>query len=124
MADASCARMMSAFAPLAISASTSASCFSFEPWASAETYFAPAASSDALIAASSFFQRSSWKLDHETPTSSPFAYASVGAASTKPVAAASPHHWLTPPNSPQLVLRVGFAARARREERVGGSWGE
>ena len=31
---------------------------------------------------------------------------------------------LTPPNSPQLVLPVLSAQQARREERVGGSWGE
>ena len=33
---ASCARMMIAFTPLVMRASTSASCFSLEPWASAE----------------------------------------------------------------------------------------
>jgi assimilatory nitrate reductase catalytic subunit len=33
-------------------------------------------------------------------------------------------HRLTPPRSPQLASHVLFATQARREERVGGSWGE
>ncbi len=58
---------MSALAPWAISDSMSVSCLGGEDCASAEIYFAPEASSAALMAASSVFQRSSWKLDHETP---------------------------------------------------------
>ena len=46
----------------------SPSCFSGEPPASALMYLAPSFSSCALIAASSVFQRSSWKLDQLTPT--------------------------------------------------------
>src|SRR5690606_4225712 len=46
-------------------------------WASAEIYLAPAASSAVLIAASSVFQRSSWKFDQETPTTSSWASAAV-----------------------------------------------
>src|ERR1700730_4486609 len=38
-------------------------------------YLAPWASSAFLIAASSVFQRSSWKFDHETPTVTSFASA-------------------------------------------------
>jgi hypothetical protein len=46
----------------------SPSCFSGEPPASALMYLAPSFSSCALMAASSVFQRSSWKLDQLTPT--------------------------------------------------------
>ncbi len=46
----------------------SVSCFAADDWASAEMYLSPAASSAALIAASSVFQRSSWKLFQDTPT--------------------------------------------------------
>src|SRR5271165_217221 len=38
-------------------------------------YFTPALSRTALIAASSVFQRSSWKFDHDTPTVTSFASA-------------------------------------------------
>ena len=51
------------------------SCLAGEAWASAEMYFAPAASSAFLIAASSVFQRSSWKFDQDTPTVRSFAIA-------------------------------------------------
>ena len=64
----SIASTISAFAPLAIRPSMSASCFSGEPPASALMYLAPSFSSCALIAASSVFQRSSWKFDQLTPT--------------------------------------------------------
>src|SRR5262245_12446653 len=67
--------MISTLAPLVIRLSISAACFSADPDASALTYFSPAFSSAALIAASSVFQRSSWKLDHDTPTVSPAACA-------------------------------------------------
>ena len=49
----------------------SLSCLDEEDCASAETYSAPASSSAALIAASSVFQRSSWKFDQLTPTVGP-----------------------------------------------------
>ena len=68
MAWLSWARMMSASTPCAMSDSTSESCLAEEDCASAETYSAPASSSAAWIAASSVFQRSSWKLDQLTPT--------------------------------------------------------
>src|SRR6185437_4377781 len=75
MALASCARMISALAPCEIRLSTSVSCLAAEDWASAEIYLSPEASSAALIAASSVFQRSSWKLDQETPMILSFACA-------------------------------------------------
>jgi hypothetical protein len=68
MASLSMASTMSALAPLDIRPSMSPSCFSGEPPASALMYLAPSFSSWALIAASSVFQRSSWKLDQLTPT--------------------------------------------------------
>src|ERR1700722_13283313 len=40
-------------------------------------YLAPCASSAFLIAASSVFQRSSWKFDHDTPTTISFAIAAT-----------------------------------------------
>ncbi len=68
MASLSMASTISTLAPLEIRPSMSANCFSGEPPASALTYLAPAFSSAALMAASSVFQRSSWKLDQLTPT--------------------------------------------------------
>ena len=68
MADASCARMISAFAPRPIRLSTSDNCLAVELCASVLMYFTPAASSAFLMAASSVFQRSSWKFDQLTPT--------------------------------------------------------
>src|SRR5271166_2051311 len=55
--------------------STSASCLVGLACASAEMYFAPTLSRAPLIAASSVFQRSSWKFDQETPTVRSFAEA-------------------------------------------------
>ena len=75
IASESFARTMSTLAPFEIRLSTSASCLVGDPCASAEMYFAPALSSTALIAASSVFQRSSWKFDQETPTVMSFAIA-------------------------------------------------
>src|SRR4029078_3936826 len=60
--------MMRALAPCEMRFSTSVNCLDADDCASAEIYLAPAASSAALMAASSVFQRSSWKLFHETPT--------------------------------------------------------
>src|SRR5271165_7656330 len=71
----SIARTKRTLAPLEIRLSTSVSCLLGEACASAEMYFAPALSSAALIAASSVFQRSSWKFDQETPTVMSFAAA-------------------------------------------------
>ena len=71
----SIARMRRTFAPLEIRLSTSVSCLAGEACASAEMYLAPALSSTALIAASSVFQRSSWKFDQDTPTVMSFATA-------------------------------------------------
>ena len=51
----------------------SAACFWAEPWASVEMYLSPAASTTALIAASSVFQRSSWKVFQETAIVLPLA---------------------------------------------------
>ena len=73
IASLSIARMMSTLAPLAIRLSTSVSCLAGEACASAEMYFAPPLSRAALIAASSVFQRSSWKFDQDTPTVRSFA---------------------------------------------------
>src|SRR6185312_12419204 len=75
MAEASCARMISAFAPCEIRLSTSVSCLAADDWASAEMYLSPLASRAFLMAASSVFQRSSWKLDQDTPTILSFACA-------------------------------------------------
>ena len=50
-----------------------------EAWASAEMYLAPLVASAALMAASSVFQRSSWKFDHDTPTTISLAMAAIGA---------------------------------------------
>ena len=75
IASLSIARMRRTFAPLEIRLSTSVSCLLGEACASAEMYFAPALSSAPLIAASSVFQRSSWKFDQETPTVMSFAIA-------------------------------------------------
>src|ERR1700684_299487 len=74
-ASESMARMTRTLAPLEMRLSTSVSCLVGDPWASAEIYLAPWASSAFLIAASSVFQRSSWKFDHETPTVTSFASA-------------------------------------------------
>jgi hypothetical protein len=82
-AAASCASTISTSAPLAIRLSMSASCFEELLWASAEMYCAPAASSASLIAASSVFQRSSWKFDQLTPT------VMSSCASAAPLAAAT-----------------------------------
>src|SRR5208282_3372429 len=71
----SIARIKRTLAPLEMRLSTSVSCLAGEACASAEMYFAPALSSTALIAASSVFQRSSWKFDQETPTVMSFAIA-------------------------------------------------
>src|SRR5260370_33729178 len=73
IASESIARMMSTLAPFEMRLSTSASCLVGEPCASAEIYLAPLASRAPLIAASSVFQRSSWKFDQETPTVTSFA---------------------------------------------------
>src|ERR1043166_3938971 len=67
-ASASHARTTSTLAPRVIKFSMSAACFSFEPWASALMYLPPAFSIAAFMAASSRFQRSSWKFDQDTPT--------------------------------------------------------
>ena len=75
IASESIARMTRTFAPLEIRLSTSVNCLVGDPCASAEMYLAPCASSAFLIAASSVFQRSSWKFDHETPTVRSFAIA-------------------------------------------------
>ena len=68
IAALSCARMISASTPCVIKLSTSANCFAADVWASADRYFAPAASNAPRMAASSVFQRSSRKLDQLTPT--------------------------------------------------------
>src|SRR5271155_4108129 len=77
IASESMARMIRTLAPLEIKLSTSVSCLVGEPCASAEIYFAPDGASAPLIAASSVFQRSSWKLDHDTPTTMSFAIAAT-----------------------------------------------
>ena len=96
----SIARMRRTFAPFEIRLSTSASCLVGDPCASAEMYFAPALSRTALIAASSVFQRSSWKFDQETPTVRSFA----SAASDVTLAEASK----APPNARFFNDFTGF----------------
>ena len=64
------AKTIMALAPRAIRLSMSDNCFSAEPPASALMYFAPPAARADFMAASSVFQRSSWKLDQLTPTTS------------------------------------------------------
>src|SRR5271156_3263663 len=68
IASESMARIMRTLAPFEIKLSTSVNCFVGEACASAEMYLAPDGARAALIAASSVFQRSSWKLDQDTPT--------------------------------------------------------
>src|SRR6516162_9552372 len=75
MAEESCAKTISALAPCAIRLSMSVNCFCAEDCASAEMYLSPAAANAAFIAASSVFQRSSWKFDQETPITLPLACA-------------------------------------------------
>src|ERR1700722_13383384 len=77
IASESMARMIRTLAPLEIKLSTSVSCLVGDPCASAEIYLAPLGASAALIAASSVFQRSSWKFDHETPTTMSLATAAT-----------------------------------------------
>src|ERR1700729_101846 len=91
IASESMARMMRTLAPFEMRLSTSVSCLVGDPWASAEMYLAPWGSSAFLIAASSVFQRSSWKFDHDTPTVRSFAIAAQGttladASKTAPIA--------------------------------------
>src|ERR1700722_9512129 len=91
IASESMARMMRTLAPFEIRLSTSVNCLVGEPCASAEMYLAPWASSAFLIAASSVFQRSSWKFDHDTPTVRSFAIAAkettlADASKTAPIA--------------------------------------
>src|SRR3984885_14751699 len=74
-AEESCAKTISALAPCAIRLSMSVNCFCGEDCASAEMYLSPAAAIAAFIAASSVFQRSSWKFDQETPITLPLACA-------------------------------------------------
>ena len=78
IASESMARMIRTFAPLEIRLSTSASCLVGEACASAEMYLAPVSASPALMAASSVFQRSSWKFDQDTPTTMSLAIAKLG----------------------------------------------
>ena len=66
-------RMTSTF--WVIRPSMSAACFCAEPCASVEMYLSPAASTTALIAASSVFQRSSWKVFQDTAIVLPSAIA-------------------------------------------------
>src|SRR5215471_2346104 len=74
-AEESCAKTISALAPCAIKLSMSVNCFCGEDCASAEMYLSPAAAIATFIAASSVFQRSSWKFDQETPMTLPLACA-------------------------------------------------
>src|SRR5210317_402691 len=67
--------MIRALQPRAIKFSTSEICLLESAWASALIYLAPSFSSCPFIAASSVFQRSSWKFDQLTPTVSDFAKA-------------------------------------------------
>src|SRR5271156_6843273 len=87
IASESMARMMRTLAPFEIRLSTSVNCLVGEACASAEMYLAPDGANAALIAASSLFQRSSWKLDQDTPTTMSFAMA---APDTQSVARAAP----------------------------------
>src|SRR6478609_4644994 len=73
--------MISALAPCEIRLSTSVSCLPGLDCASAEMYLSPAASIAFFMAASSVFQRSSWKLDHETPMTLSFACATDASVS-------------------------------------------
>src|SRR5579862_414754 len=86
-AEASCASTINALAPWAIRLSMSVSCFCAEDCASAEIYLSPDAAMAALIAASSVFHRSSWKLDQDTPMTLPLASATAEKQNDKAVAA-------------------------------------
>src|SRR6202042_220371 len=110
IASESMARMMRTLAPFEMRLSTSVSCLVGDPWASAEIYLAPWASSAFLIAASSVFQRSSWKFDHETPTVTSFA---IAASDVRPTDAKS-----AAPNTSLLrVLIVFLHLRSTRDRR-------
>src|SRR5262245_43951182 len=67
----------------------SAACFCAEVWASAEMNLSPAASTTALIAASSVFQRSSWNVFQETQIVLPAAFAVAESANVIPTAASA-----------------------------------
>src|SRR5580700_6946650 len=71
MADESCGNTISTSACCAIRLSISVNCFCADDCASAEIYVPPPAAIAALIAASSVFHRSSWKLDQDTATTLP-----------------------------------------------------
>ena len=73
IASLSQALIIKASTPCVISASMSVSCFADDYSASADTYVFPSASIAATIAASSIFQRSSWKLAQDTPIDLPSA---------------------------------------------------
>src|SRR5664279_6183895 len=69
MAVPSWARMMTTFAPFAMSVSTLLAWVVADDLASSESYVPPPAAIAALMAGSSHLaQRGSWKLFHETPT--------------------------------------------------------
>src|SRR5271155_1591603 len=110
IASESMARMMRTLAPFEMRLSTSVSCLVGDPWASAEIYLAPCASSAFLIAASSVFQRSSWKFDHETPTVASFAIAASDVRQTDAKSAA-------PNTSLFRVLIVFLHLRSMRDRR-------
>ena len=84
IASLSQALITKASTPWVISASISVNCLADDDSASADTYVLPAASMAATIAASSIFQRSSWKLAQDTPMDMPSAKA---ADPVKPAAA-------------------------------------
>src|ERR1700683_1475237 len=87
MADESCARTISTLACCEIRLSMSVNCFCGDDCASAEMYLSPAAEIAAFIAASSVFQRSSWKFDQDTPITLPLACAKPVAATDSTAAA-------------------------------------
>src|SRR5580658_3775407 len=86
MADESCGNTINTSACCAIRLSMSVNCFCADDCASAEIYLSPDAATAALIAASSVFQRSSWKLDQDTPMTLPFASATAAKQNDKAAA--------------------------------------
>ena len=89
----------------------SVNCFCAEDCASAEMYLSPAAAIAALIAASSVFQRSSWKFDQDTPMTLPLACArpakqSDNAAPASKAAASFLMTILPAPGSAVAAIRI------------------
>src|ERR1700689_2641397 len=117
MAKASWAKTISTSAFRAMRLLTSANCFCADDCASAEIYLSPAAAMADFIAASSVFQRSSWKFAQETPTTFPAALALAQNRNdtAAPATKAAANFIISPPlDGPSIRIQVrryrGFLA--------------